>query len=444
MRILLSESTYTLLLENRIPFLQKKYVDSGLITLDVFNKLESADPTKNKEYVEWLCQIWLYGNLKLEDLYKATEYLALYSKVKHKLKGDEKNIYSAVQSTEKYIDTFNGKSQEKTRKVSKLKINSLQQLYQLIKPFENKPVTNSEKAKDVKKDAKKVYEDDTWVVVVPQTKEASCYYGAGTQWCTAAKEYNYFDSYNKEGKLYININKKTKKKFQFHVESSQFMDETDSQIDLRDFFKGNVELKKFYYTEWRTTVYEKHDIKHDGEICYKLVKDYDYFTDNFEKSVRKFVHDIFGGDGHQYFEFSYYEYEDFMFNYINDENKKRLIEVLKNENEWDEDEDLETNLKTSDGHTKEVVVNAYSNAAESEAQNEAYNHILKQIKNHFGFKSMDWVGETLKCVYQTCPDVLDLIVEDQEEEYISLNEPYSGFGGNINEEYFNQLISEEL
>ena len=49
-----------------------------------------------------------------------------------------------------------------------------------------------------------------------------------TQWCTAADGNNQFNYYNSQGPLYININKADNEKYQFHFESDQFMDETDT------------------------------------------------------------------------------------------------------------------------------------------------------------------------------------------------------------------------
>lgn len=104
-----------------------------------------------------------------------------------------------------------------------------------MKPHQKKEATSKkDEIRRIKKDAEKVYEDDEWLVVVPKTEEAACYYGKNTQWCTAADNNNQFNYYNRDGKIYININKYTNKKFQFHFESKQFMDENDSPITTDD------------------------------------------------------------------------------------------------------------------------------------------------------------------------------------------------------------------
>ena len=53
-----------------------------------------------------------------------------------------------------------------------------------------------------------VYEDDQFTVVAPLTTEASCYYGAGTKWCTASSADNtHFNNYMKDGKLFYILDK---------------------------------------------------------------------------------------------------------------------------------------------------------------------------------------------------------------------------------------------
>jgi hypothetical protein len=53
-----------------------------------------------------------------------------------------------------------------------------------------------------------VYEDDQFTVVAPLTTAASCYYGAGTKWCTASSADNtHFNNYMKDGKLFYILDK---------------------------------------------------------------------------------------------------------------------------------------------------------------------------------------------------------------------------------------------
>ena len=202
---------YALLNENlileamSISDVHEKYYNQ--IPEEEFKMIVFADPTAKEDkmgkYSKWLLALYTGGNLKLEDLYKATQYLTTFHKYKQKL--DRKDI-----------------GQYK----------SLTDLFQAIEPYSDntKAASHKEEIRKIKEGAEKVYEDNEWLVVIPHTKAAAIEYGKGTQWCTAATEsYNYFEHYNNQGPLYININKKTGDKYQFHFESEQFMNVNDEE-----------------------------------------------------------------------------------------------------------------------------------------------------------------------------------------------------------------------
>ena len=69
-------------------------------------------------------------------------------------------------------------------------------------------VTRKEKETEAKAGVDKLYEDDRWLLVKPNTYEGSCYYGSSTKWCTAAKDNTtHFEDYSKRGNLYYIIDK---------------------------------------------------------------------------------------------------------------------------------------------------------------------------------------------------------------------------------------------
>ena len=90
---------------------------------------------------------------------------------------------------------------------------SLKDIVDAIEKHENKV------RRDVKQieGADVVYEDDRFTVIIPKTHEASCYYGAGSKWCTAAKSSDaHFMSYNRDGKLFYFLDKKAKSGSRFY------------------------------------------------------------------------------------------------------------------------------------------------------------------------------------------------------------------------------------
>lgn len=256
---------------------EKYYSD---IPEDIFKQIVSSDPTYNTnkpdkmgKFGKWLLSIYQKGNLKVEDLYKASEYLSIFVR-------------------------FNSKIEAKD--ITKYK--SLQELYGVIKPFIDNPEQSASKSEDIRKlkeGAEKVYEDEKWLVIVPHTEEAACYYGKGTQWCTAAeKSENMFGRYNEEGRLYINIVKGTDIKYQFHFETQQFMDATDTEIQppVADSIGLTPRLVEFYESRYGveslalTNNFTMEDLfKVDGLDNYYVGNDYSilYTYDEKERKLRE-------------------------------------------------------------------------------------------------------------------------------------------------------------
>ena len=184
--------------------------------------LESADPTPNKIYSPWLAREYAKGNIRrVEDFHGYTDPLEIYNK--YKRRGDfpvELKDIMRVPAT----DFWHGMN--------------------AYKP----PVDQDAQ----RGDAKEVFNDDSVRIIVPQDKQAACYYGQGTRWCTAATgSQNYFDRYHRDGPLYILLPKKPTydgEKYQLHFGTDQFMDEQDDPINLVEIltkrFPGTLEFFK--------------------------------------------------------------------------------------------------------------------------------------------------------------------------------------------------------
>lgn len=207
---------------------------SSKLERKVFDLLKMLDPTgfnadTNEmtgpyKYLRWIVRTYLKldpparRRFASEDVHKIRQSLALYDKFKKKIEAPMNDIG---------------------------KVDSLATLYSLVEPFEDAK-TGGEEEREAKEGAEKLFEDDEWLILTPETQEAACYYGKGTRWCTAAEKNNYFDHYNDQGTIYIIINKETQEKWQFHFESAQFMDAEDSPIELKEFLDENPTLKDFF------------------------------------------------------------------------------------------------------------------------------------------------------------------------------------------------------
>ena len=195
------------------------------IPLGVFNAAVSADPTSYNQdkvvkvgnFVKWILKLYQNNVWKSGDSYETKDLLSKFIKYKSKLPIEKRDIN---------------------------RYNSISVLYSIIQTLENEEVKTQSEIK--KEGAEVVYEGSKWKIVIPLTEEASCIYGAHTRWCTAGRENNMFDYYNKRGPLYININKVTGEKYQFHFETNSYMDAEDIEISPRKLWlsEGVIEYYK--------------------------------------------------------------------------------------------------------------------------------------------------------------------------------------------------------
>ena len=217
---------------------------------------EEADPTPTHSYVRWMVQRYISGGIQRAEDIRSTcaEYLEQYEDIKR-----------------------SGYFQRTTDPVLKPMgdINKVKSLFDLrailnsISPAERISNTAGEKKKEqdlIESGAATVVVDtENCKVVIPHTEEAAVYFGRNTQWCTSARRNNMFASYNKDGPLFIVLKKSTNQRWQFHLQSGQFMDENDEEITnwssipkealdkslyQAEFNKGNIDETYLYSMAW--------------------------------------------------------------------------------------------------------------------------------------------------------------------------------------------------
>lgn len=170
---------------------------------------DKIDPTKTKQHIVWIAKMYANKQFRLEDVARLKSDLTLFDKVRSKLKNKDLNQYK-----------------------------TLGDLYDALSPFENTPeedlLSNKAKIAAVKSDVKVFIDEPDFKVVIPETHEASCFYGAGTKWCTTGHDSKEtFDDYSAKGPLFILLTKLNGKnrKFQLHYEDEQFMNEKDQPVN---------------------------------------------------------------------------------------------------------------------------------------------------------------------------------------------------------------------
>jgi hypothetical protein len=116
------------------------------------------------------------------------------------------NFKSDVEKAKNAVEKFI-KYQQVLDKKDINQYDSLNDIVDAINAHENK----ARRTVDEREDADVVFENDRFTVLSPKTHLSSCYYGAGSKWCTASRNTStHFDNYNVDGKLFYFIDKKAK------------------------------------------------------------------------------------------------------------------------------------------------------------------------------------------------------------------------------------------
>ena len=176
-------SLKTILLEGRVEDVYTKRIADGSPQIEKIYYDEivpgSASINPNHKYLDWITKNWSPTDVEGDE-------------VTHNLK----EILLAVSK----FDTQN----------QRLKIKDLNQYKNIDQLFDTlqKLGQTARRSVEISDEVDRIYEDNRFVVVVPKTHKSSCYYGAGTKWCTASKDTDsHFSNYKSGGELYYIIDK---------------------------------------------------------------------------------------------------------------------------------------------------------------------------------------------------------------------------------------------
>ena len=181
----------------------------------VLTDIEDADPTKNKQYVQWLVRSYISGAIRTKE--------------------------DVVSTTADMLDRYHTLKVHRKLPQSLADLNKFKTIGMLMALDYSVSATYDEFIEDKPEAAQKgesteIINDADFRIIIPHDQEASCYYGQGTQWCTASRNNNMFNDYSTDGEpLFVVIPKNPEyqgQKFQLHFCTSQFMDETDSPMSL--------------------------------------------------------------------------------------------------------------------------------------------------------------------------------------------------------------------
>ena len=184
-----------LLLEGRIEDSKKKWVDSGKVMDSWFKFYSEMDPSNNQKYLDWL----------LDTHYKDFS--------NPKMNPSDEHVIDLPQ----YVEYFHKNNVRfKDRDINKYK--TFKQFTDTVDEVQRTP-SKTELRKIIKQQSTILLNDNKYFVVIPKTHQSSCYYGAGTRWCTTAKDPAQFNAAVRKGH-FLYIIDKSKEQFIPHEKTT--------------------------------------------------------------------------------------------------------------------------------------------------------------------------------------------------------------------------------
>ena len=357
-----------------------------------FNRIIRLDPTTNIQrdklgsYSKWLLTLFQKGKLDNEE--HVTDLLSRFESEKNHLVNKDIMRYKSLEEVDAMLNDEN----------SYKSLTDRQKLRQIQTAVKKTNVSN---------DAELVYEDNDWQVWVPKTYEASCKLGRNTQWCTATTEKDYYyNYYTEQGNLYININKHNPNdKYQFHFESSQFMDAADNSIDLAEFFKDKPNLWNFY----KPIFYKLLDIPDNGQDFITVMLDDTSIAEVLENRdlSADFILGLMRGDLYdEWFGYDYsYNLNDY---YINESDlDQRNIDLLAKYGLHYDTNSNDRILPTNNENINNAFARAIDSAVIVGSMDDAYNDFNIALENAMP-KDLNWTynGETNEYTFSVEKDKL--------------------------------------
>ena len=174
-----------LIIENRVDNAFKKYSSNPILSKDIFDVIVngSSDIAGNHKYLDWIISKWIKSREENPEMVTSSKESA-------------EEVINAVEVFNRLRNTLDVKNLYDYQ--------SIDQLFQVLSAAQKK----SRRQVSSREDATKVFENDQFVIMVPESKEASCYYGAGTKWCVASTDTDsHYNNYKRSGELYYIIDK---------------------------------------------------------------------------------------------------------------------------------------------------------------------------------------------------------------------------------------------
>lgn len=236
--ILLETLDYDRLIEEgKDPVQLLHYKFQNKVPSDIIDSIIKIDPTKKKSDAMWTLSHWDDESNVIQNALDDGRLQKLFDFFKEHKEVQIKDCESVKKGLDAYVPEAENGEEEDTV------------LGKSSKPETYVLMLDEYVDSDLANDFDIVFNQDDWLIAVPNTYEAACKLGENCWWCTSNQFGNgerYYEQYLEEGgKYYINfdlsqsetLNDKTEKtypytRYQFHFESKQFKAATENEPDV--------------------------------------------------------------------------------------------------------------------------------------------------------------------------------------------------------------------
>lgn len=214
----------------------KKYYPN--IDDNTFMQLIQLDPTYRNgsnsvgKYGKWILNLYNKGNLSENDFNDVTNILNQFTTYRNRITNKDLNFYKSLDAL---ADVLSSVIDDDSMLTDRQKVRFLKN----VKAGRVK--TSAEDDYDI------VLDTPNFIVYVPNTHEAAMKLGKGTEWCTSHENPDWFAEYTEDdGKLYIVKNKKTGERWQYSELSGEFLNQRDSDFDVKKLLIQDEKLAEFF------------------------------------------------------------------------------------------------------------------------------------------------------------------------------------------------------
>ena len=213
----------------------KKYYPN--ITDDIFMYLISLDPTYRDgsnslgKYGKWILNLYNKGTLSDDDYSKIPALLNLFNTYRNRIQNKDLNAYKSVADLDDAVSAV---------------VDDDSMLSDRQKVRFNKNVKAGRVKVAAEDDYDVPFEDDKFIVYVPNTHEASMKLGSGTKWCTAHENPDWYNKYTGNGgKLYIIRDKSSSNLYQYSDSTDDILNAEDDEFNWQSVFKKDKNFMAF-------------------------------------------------------------------------------------------------------------------------------------------------------------------------------------------------------